>query len=148
VPPELDLDLELNVQRLTLAAIRRGLIQSAHDTSEGGLAVAIAESCIVGKIGASLELKPSMTSEKGVRLDAIMFGETQSRILVSTKAENLDALQKMAQTVGVPLTVLGNVGGDHLTIHLPGQQPRLLVSSSVNELEWAYRGALPRLMSK
>ena len=148
VPPELDLDLELNVQRLTLAAIRRGLIQSAHDTSDGGLAVTIAESCIVGKIGASLELKPSMTPEKGVRLDAVIFGETQSRIVVSTKAENLEALQNMAQTVGVPMTVLGNVGGGHLTIHLPGQTPRLLISSPVNELEWAYRGALPRLMSK
>ncbi len=147
-PPQLDLKLELNVQRLTLAAIRRGLIQSAHDVSDGGLAIAIAESCIAGRKGASLELKPEMTADKDIRLDALMFGETQSRILVSTKVSDLPALQKMAQTVGVPLTVLGNVGGERLTIHLPGPQPRLLVSSGVNDLAWAYRGALPRLMSK
>jgi len=148
VPPQLDLDLELNVQRLTLAAIRRGLISSAHDTSDGGLAVAIAESCIAGKIGASLELKPEMAAERDIRLDAVMFGETQSRIIVSLQPEDLESLQQMAQTIGVPITVLGNVGGDRLTIHLPGQQPRLLVSTSVTELEWAYRGAIPRLMSK
>ena len=148
VPPQLDLNLELNVQRLTLAAIRRGLIQSAHDTSDGGLAVAIAESCIAGKIGASLELKPEMAVGRDIRLDALMFGETQSRIVVSTRSKDLENLQKMAQTVGVPITVLGHVGGERLTIHLPGQQPRLLVSSAVTELEWAYRGAIPRLMSQ
>lgn len=148
VPPQLDLNKELNVQRLTLAAIRRGLIKSAHDCADGGLAVALAESCIAGKIGASLELKPEMTAETNIRLDAVLFGETQSRIVVSIQPESLEMLRSMAQTIDVPLTVLGTVGGDRMTVHLPGQQPRLLISSAVTELEWAYRGALPRLMSK
>lgn len=147
-PPQLDLDLELNVQRLTLAAIRRGILKSAHDPSEGGLAVALAESCIAGGVGAAIDLKPEMAAEKDIRLDAVMFGETQSRIVASLAPDQMERFQKMADMVGVPITLLGKVGGEHLTVHLPGPQPRLLISSKVTDLDWAYRGAIARQLEQ
>jgi phosphoribosylformylglycinamidine synthase len=151
-PPMLDINLELNVQRLVLAAIRRGLIKSAHDTAEGGLAIALAECCITGKIGANLEISGAIveraTEQETVRPDAVLFGETQSRVILTVAPENLDALQKMAQLVNVPMTALGAVGGDRLVLHSPAPQLTVIISSAVNELEWAYRGAIPRLMSQ
>ena len=102
-PPQLDLQRELNVHRLTLAAIRRGLIKSAHDCSDGGLAVALAESCIVGEIGASIELPPEVEHTRGLRLDSVLWGESQSRIVVSCARENLDELRRMAKIARVPL---------------------------------------------
>ena len=84
----------------------------------------------------------------GIRLDSLLFGETQSRIVLSLAPEALPKLQEMAKRAGVPLCVLGNVGGDKLSmvdnrlgfwtevLHLP-----------VTELGWAYRGAIPRLMN-
>ncbi|KAJ1683916.1 hypothetical protein LUZ63_020869 [Rhynchospora breviuscula] len=86
--PSLDLDRELNVHRLTLAAIRRQLIKSAHDCSDGGLAVTLAESCIAGEIGASIELAPEVEAVANTRLDSVLFGESQSRIVVSVSREN------------------------------------------------------------
>jgi phosphoribosylformylglycinamidine synthase len=151
-PPLLDIERELNVQRLVLAAIRRGLVKSAHDTAEGGLAVALAECCITGKIGANLEISSAIVERADagevVRPDAVLFGETQSRIVVTVKPEKLEALQKMARLVNVPVTPLGTVGGDNLVLHSPAPQLSVIVSSPVNELEWAYRGAIPRLMSQ
>lgn len=151
-PPHLDINHELNVQRLVLAAIRRGLIQSAHDVAEGGLAVALAECCIAGKIGANLEISGAiverMTENETVRPDAVMFGETQSRIILSMRPEDVEGFQKMAALVNVPAIVLGTVTGDRLLLHAPPPQLTVIISSTVNELEWAYRGAIPRLMSK
>jgi phosphoribosylformylglycinamidine synthase II len=151
-PPHLDMNLELNVQRLVLAAIRRGLVKSAHDVAEGGLAVALAECCIAGRIGANLEISGAiverMTETETVRPDAVMFGESQSRVILSVAPENLDALQQMAALVNVPMAALGQVGGERMVLHSPAPQLTVIVSSAVNELEWAYRGALPRLMSK
>jgi phosphoribosylformylglycinamidine synthase len=151
-PPQLNIERELNVQRLVLAAIRRGLVRSAHDTAEGGLAVALAECCIAGKIGANLEISSALierTSENEVvRPDAVLFGETQSRIIVTVKAEKFAELQNMANIINVPFIKLGTVGGDNLVLHSPAPQHSVIVSSAVNELEWAYRGALSRLMSR
>jgi phosphoribosylformylglycinamidine synthase len=151
-PPLLDMNLELNVQRLTLAAIRRGLIKSAHDVAEGGLAVALAESCIAGRIGANLEISSAIvekaTENETVRPDAVLFGESQSRIILTVAPQDMPTLQQMAALVKVPLTALGEVGGERLILHSPAPQLTMIISSAVNELEWAYRGALPRLMSK
>ncbi len=147
--PALDLDLELNVQRLTLAAIRRGLIKSAHDCSDGGLAVALAEMSISGEIGASIELAPEMESSPNIRLDSVLFGESQSRIVVSTSRENWPELQRMARKIGVPVSLLGTVGGDQFTLadNRAGIL-RPLMNLSVEEMTNAFRGAIGRIMSK
>jgi len=148
-PPELDLDRELNVQRLTLAAIRRGLVKSAHDVSDGGLAVTIAESCITGRIGAAVEIPDTITATPDMRLDSILFGETQSRIVLSIQPENLPQIQEMARLINVPISVMGTVGGERLTISDDRTGvPTPLLEAQISEMEWAYRGAIGRIMSQ
>ena len=88
--PSIDLTLEAKVQALCRRAIAEGLIASAHDCSDGGLAVAIAESCILGGLGFT-----GAFDIEG-RWDAALFGETQSRIIVSLLPENLPRLQDLA----------------------------------------------------
>jgi phosphoribosylformylglycinamidine synthase len=112
-PPRIDLEMEKRLQELCLVAGREGLLRSAHDVSEGGLAVALAEGCLSrpqGAIGATVELRDSM------RADALFFGESQSRVIGSLPLRSLPRLQALAQAKGVPLTVLGEVGGQELTI--------------------------------
>ena len=109
--PTIDLALERRVQRCCLEAIRHGLIKSAHDCSDGGLAVAIAESCIAGDIGFK-----GAGCRMGGRLDDSLFGELQSRIVVSLPASSAAKLEKMAARLQVPLALLGKVGGRRLSI--------------------------------
>ena len=147
-PPALDLELERNVQRLTLAAIRKGLVHSAHDCSNGGLAVALAESCIGSGLGAHIELPDAAASVPGVRRDAMLFGETQSRVILSLAPANLNLLRAMAEKVGVPVVPLGTVGGTRLIIadvrtgHLVP-----LLDVVVTEMERVFTDAIPTLMS-
>jgi len=162
-PPRLDLQTELNVQKLTLEAIREGIVQSAHDCSDGGLAVALAECCIAGGgdmigIGASIELPDTIeysNSEQnmgdiranGIRLDSVLFGESQSRIVLSVMPEHLPRLQQLAAGIGVPLSVLGQVGGAALTL-TDNRRENLqsLINVPVAVMSVAYRGAIRRLM--
>ena len=104
--PFIDLSLERRVQKLCRDAIQNGLINSAHDCSEGGLAVALAECCVPQGIGFTAEpLLPR-------RWDAAMFGEGQSRIVVALSPERWQGLEAMAAGLGVPLLRLGTTGGD------------------------------------
>ncbi|MDP6667758.1 MAG: phosphoribosylformylglycinamidine synthase subunit PurL [Dehalococcoidia bacterium] len=109
--PVLDLDLEVRVQAVCRDAVRRRLVSSAHDVSDGGLAVAIAESAIVGGIGASISESPGAGSR---RWDAAMFGESQSRILLSVPADAVTDLEALAAEQNVPVVVIGVVGGESL----------------------------------
>ncbi len=137
--PILDLERERLVQMVCLDGIAHGIIRSAHDVSEGGLAVTLAESCIAGDTGAAVSLPG------GGRLDALLFGEAPSRIVVSVAPDDLDTLLALARKVGVPATLLGHVAGSDLTIEA-GAQP--VVRAPVAELAAAWRGALPGVMSR
>jgi phosphoribosylformylglycinamidine synthase subunit PurL len=115
-PPNLDIDLERRVHSFILDAISAGLIRSAHDCAEGGIAVALAESCLLGDIGASvgieeLELGGLTEGEAG-----ILFGESQSRFLISFAREALVRLHELAGRHSVPLRGLGSVGGERLCV--------------------------------
>jgi phosphoribosylformylglycinamidine synthase len=113
--PALDLKLEKAVQGAALEAISKGLTESAHDCSEGGLAVALAESCISDKgkkIGARVELV-----EGRMRKDALLFGESQSRIILSAKAKNAAKVLKLAKKHKAPAAVIGKVGGSRLAVN-------------------------------
>jgi phosphoribosylformylglycinamidine synthase len=103
--PKIDIDLEKRVQRVCREAIDRGLITSAHDCSEGGLAVALAECSIQGGIG--------FTGEFSVadRWDVTLFGERQSRIVVGLPEDRRDVLAGLAADSGVPFLKLGYTGG-------------------------------------
>jgi phosphoribosylformylglycinamidine synthase len=148
MPPELNLERELNVQRLTLAAIRHGLVKSAHDVSDGGLAVTVAECCITGKTGATIELPDTIENNPNIRLDSLLFGETQSRIVLTALPENLPRLQQMARMAGVELSYLGAVGGERLIIsdNRSGVLSPVL-EATVAEVEWPYRNGITRWMS-
>ncbi|MDO8462050.1 MAG: AIR synthase-related protein, partial [Deltaproteobacteria bacterium] len=111
-PPRLDLSKEKKVGETCLQAIRKGWVQSAHDCSEGGLAVALAESCMTGpkQYGADLALG------KSARPDALLFGEAQSRILITVREKHLQPLLKLARLKKCPVQRLGVVTGDILKI--------------------------------
>ena len=103
--PQLDLDLEVAVQQVCRGLIGSGTLKSAHDCSDGGVAVAIAECAILGDLGADI------TAEVGSRRDASMFGEGQSRIVVTVNHDNLGELRSRCEAAAVPWVELGVVGG-------------------------------------
>ena len=134
-PPLLDLDRERAVQWLTLAGIERGLIRSAHDCSDGGLAVALAECAIwsgLGLRGAETSL-PGAAAGKADALATIaaLFGEAPSRIIVSVAPEQYDALAALAAEYETPITRLGAVGGERLSF-----TPALDVAISDLRVTW------------
>ena len=131
-PPRVDLALERGVQRTCRAAVGAGLLSSAHDVSEGGLAVALAEACFGEPgIGAVIESEPEG------RADAFLFGESHSRIVVSLKETDFGRLQEMASREGVPAAVIGRTGGSRLVI---GD----LVQAPVERLQNLWSTALER----
>jgi phosphoribosylformylglycinamidine synthase subunit PurL len=119
-PPYLNLETEQAVQSCVLQLIRAGLIQSAHDCSDGGLAVALAECCMSGPDqtrGAVVRLTPGRQ-----RKDSMLFGESQSRILISSKPAQRQAILEQAQQMGVPAGVVGAVEGASLVIYVGDEQ--------------------------
>ncbi len=111
IPPQLDLDKERRVQDTVRQAIEDGYLISAHDCSEGGIAMAVIDSCWAGDIGATVEV------ETGMQPAEWLFSESQSRFVVSLKKMDLPRLQELAEARGVPVEVLGSVGGRHLVIN-------------------------------
>ena len=141
-PPALDLELEKKVQAVCLEAVRAGLAASAHDCSDGGLAVALAESCIWGRLGAQVTLPEK---DSGVRMDARLFGESASRIVLSARPENAARIQELAQRMAAPCHGLGAVGGERLEITADG---KVQASLAVTEMEQTWRGALQALIEQ
>jgi phosphoribosylformylglycinamidine synthase subunit PurL len=138
-PPRCNLEKEKDLHLALRALIHTGSIKSAHDCSEGGLAVALAECCISQQIaretprliGAQIDLQPkpsedgnqpaaASTDTKQVRLDALLFGETQGRIVITTAALDATKVIQRARLLGISATYLGKVGGDKLTINTGG----------------------------
>ncbi len=120
--PDPDLDLCVRAIRCVRAASRDGLLASAHDVSDGGMAVAVAEACIHGQTGADItitEVMPAATVET-------LFGEGSVRFIVSVEPDRLGALEALARTHGVEGTVIGAVGGASLRI----RRPESLISDS------------------
>jgi phosphoribosylformylglycinamidine synthase len=118
-PPILDRKNEKQVQDFCLDLIQKGLISSAHDCSEGGLAVAVAESCFSyggHTLGATLAL------ESTLRNDSLLFGETQSRIIISFPEEQTKEIEKLAAACPINFSLIGNVGGSDYTILVNGQE--------------------------
>lgn len=130
--PQLNLEFEVRLQRTCLEAIRAGWVRSAHDVSDGGLAVALAECCVLGPraLGAELEVEA-----KG-RRDFLLFGEDQSRIVLSVAPDHLARVQALCAQNDVPMQVLGKVGGDRLVVN------RGEVDVSVVELKTVYFEAI------
>jgi phosphoribosylformylglycinamidine synthase subunit PurL len=131
-PPWIDLKLEQAIQNCCIEAIESGILRSAHDISEGGLAVALAECCISGPdkpFGVRTEMREM------IRADALLFSESQSRILLSLQEKDLSQLQEIASRHAVPLQVIGAVGGSRFSI-----QP--ILQLPVDELQSIWSSAL------
>jgi phosphoribosylformylglycinamidine synthase II len=117
--PTIDLNAEALLQSLAVTLADQRLLQSAHDCSDGGLVVAVAESAILGSLGYSdAGLITSMTRAQAPppRWDATLFGESPSRIVVTCSPMNLDTISERARESGVDITHIGTVGGDRFTI--------------------------------
>jgi len=125
-PPPMDLENAKTLHSTLLGLIQSGLVKSAHDCSEGGLAVALAESCISQQIaretprlvGAEIELGEL----SGKRLDAVLFGESQNRVVISVKPLDAVKVIERAKLMGVSATKLGTVGGANLKIKISGRE--------------------------
>ncbi|MFQ6066680.1 MAG: phosphoribosylformylglycinamidine synthase subunit PurL [bacterium] len=141
--PRINLEREKRVQRTCLESIKEGLISSAHDCSEGGLAVALAECSILNpnqKKGAIIDFSPSHFPFS-LRADSLLFGETQSRIVISCHPENFNQIENLAHKNKTPLVKLGKVGGDRLII---GIKRKKLIDIGIDELERLWRSGIPR----
>ncbi|HET6464673.1 MAG TPA: phosphoribosylformylglycinamidine synthase subunit PurL [Nitrospiria bacterium] len=137
-PPLLELAEEKAVQRCCLDAIEAGIIKSAHDCSEGGLAVALAEAVMMSgdSLGATVVLP-----DVPIRRDAHLFGETQSRIVVTVNESALPKLEHHCVERNVPMAVIGRVEGRRLTIRAEGED-RPLIDLSVETMRTAWEGAI------
>jgi phosphoribosylformylglycinamidine synthase len=133
----LDLKLEQAVQAACLQAAEEGLLRSAHDASDGGLSVALAESCFSTlnrpSTGATVDLSGALPA------DAQLFAETPSRIIVSFDEAARARVEEIAAGLNCPLSIIGRVGGAELRITVEGQPA---VSQNVNELEIHWRTSL------
>jgi phosphoribosylformylglycinamidine synthase subunit PurL len=135
--PELDLERELAVQKACLEAAEAGLLLSAHDCSDGGLAVTLAESCFSSPgrdaIGAGVDLK------EGLGPTAQLFSESPSRIVISFDPGEENAMREIVERSNAPFAVIGRVGGTRLRIDVNGQEA---VRMDVAEMEAVWRSAL------
>jgi phosphoribosylformylglycinamidine synthase subunit PurL len=137
--PELDLDLERRVQLACLEAIQIGMVKSAHDLSEGGLAVALAECAINGNKGAVINLADQIKDHQ------LLFAEAQSRIILTIAADKIFSLSDVAMLYQVPCAIIGKVGGKNLMI-MRGK--KTLVNLPVAKLKERYFNALPELLRR
>ena len=138
--PHLDLDEEKAVQAAVLAAIRAGLVRSAHDVSDGGLAVCLAESAVFSGFGADVAL-PSTDA----RLDAVLFGEAQSRVVLSVAPDDAEAVRVLCAERGARATPIGTVTDGPLQITV-GADP--VLSVPVADLARPYETAIPEAMGE
>jgi phosphoribosylformylglycinamidine synthase len=137
-PPELDIEKEATLQRALVAIIQAGLVESAHDCADGGLAVALVESALPAGVGMSVRLPKQQTA-----LEFMLFAEDASRVVISCDPIHLPRIQQVAEEYGVFADVLGETGTDRVEIAVNGQS---VISASVAELREAYEGALERAL--
>ena len=151
LPPTLDLGREKALQSFVLAAIRAGLVRSAHDCSEGGLAVALAECAFLAEPGAAgVEADvsagvaaPADGAAGSIRLDAALFGESQSRVVLSCAPASLPVLTNLASRHGVPLARLGAVRDGRFVLRFGSA---LVCDEETRGLATIWREALPRAL--
>jgi phosphoribosylformylglycinamidine synthase len=144
VPPRADLQGEKNLQDLLIECIRMGLFASCHDISEGGLALCLAESALLGEVGAAVLLNPT-DFPKEIALDSLLFGEAQGRAVVSLRNEKQwKQLKATAEAHNVRAHWIGTVGGNSLRI---ARGAEIFTDIPVSLLQQVTKNAIPRRMS-
>ena len=135
--PSLDLEYESKVQRVTLEAIKSGIIKSAHDLSDGGLAVCISESLI----SSTKDLGAKINLTRKLRSDELLFGECQSAIVVTVEEDNLIELVKIAQSHDIPTQSIGKVTSNEKLII------NNLINIDLNTIKRSYNKSLRSIMT-
>jgi phosphoribosylformylglycinamidine synthase II len=135
--PKLDLSAELAVQTACLGAAQKGLLRSAHDCSDGGLAVALAECCFSSHNREALGADIDITGEHDIATR--LFSESPSRIIISFDQASRGDIEEVVAAAGCPMTLLGNVGSDRLRIESDGDE---IIQLEVAEIESAWRSSL------
>ena len=134
------MDFEKRVQEATRQVARAGLAESLHDLSDGGLAVAAAESTFgPARLGARIEIETDLASAFA------LFHEAPSRVLLSVPEQNVAAVEKIAEEAGTPALAVGSTGGDALTFVLSGEE---LFATAVSDLHQAWDTALEGMLEK
>jgi phosphoribosylformylglycinamidine synthase len=140
IVPQIDLDLEKRVQQTCLNLADKFLLNSAHDCSDGGLAVTIAESCFSSlnrqSTGAEIDLK-----DKNLSIESLLFGETPSRIVISFAAEKLSEIEAIAKENDCPFQVIGKVAREDFRVRINEKE---VISASISDLENAWKTSLER----
>ena len=137
-PPVLDMDREKRVHQAVLKAIDMRILKSAHDCADGGLAITLAESCILGGVGADVKLTANCSAS------AALFAETQSRIVVTVASDDLGALREIVDECRGECTILGKTGGNAMRITVNDVE---VVSVAVSQIESTWRNAIPNKMA-
>ncbi|MEA5448909.1 phosphoribosylformylglycinamidine synthase subunit PurL [Leptolyngbya sp. CCNP1308] len=143
-PPAIDMALEKRVQAACRYGIAQGWVRSAHDCAEGGLAVALAESCITGRRGAAVQL-PLEASQASQRWDRLLFGEGGARIVVSVSREHQAEWETYLSHLAGAWQWLGTVQGDTLT--LVTQESQTLIAESVEALAYRWHTAIEQRLA-
>ena len=134
--PDMDLDFEAKLQETLLETIRSGKLTAAHDVSDGGLAVSLAEMCVFGKKGARVDV-----SALGDQTVEVLFSEAQSGVVITAKDENKDAVVQAMEKAEIPVYELGTVSVDALNIEG-------IVELSVYKLNSIYESVIPSAMER
>jgi phosphoribosylformylglycinamidine synthase len=146
-PPAIDLEAERALQTLLVDLADRRLVGSAHDCSDGGLAVTLAECCFdAGGMGAEISIAPADVSrDAAMNLAAALFSESASRVVVSTNLDTVAGVLERAAAAGVPARVVGRTGGHLLRIAVGGQ---LAIDLPVDDAERRWSGAIERYFQR
>ena len=156
--PALDLDREAALQALIIKLIRDGCIESAHDCSEGGLAITLAECCFdtglpavapgakAGGLGVSADVTAVVHPDApAYAINATLFGESASRIVVSVPSRHLDAVMSAAKDAEITAREIGRVGGETIRLSVNGE---VVVETKVADAELAWAAAIETRMSR
>ena len=145
LPPALDLAREAALQRLLVDGIAAGLIRSAHDCSEGGFAVALAECCFDSAFGVSVDVPQVAVATDQFTDIATLFSESPSRVIVSVASAAVTELMARAGTLKVPAAVVGTVGGSRIRVNVDGRQ---VLDESLAQSEEIWSSALERYFER
>ncbi|QSJ15824.1 phosphoribosylformylglycinamidine synthase subunit PurL [Nostoc sp. UHCC 0702] len=145
-PPRIDFDLERRVQKVCREGIRAGWLRSAHDCAEGGLTVALAESCIAGNLGAEISMEITPTQVQ--RWDELLFGEGGARILVSVALEQQEIWESYLQEhLPQQWQKLGKVGNYHTSLAVLTTDNYTLIKVSIEDMKASYANAIKRRLA-
>jgi phosphoribosylformylglycinamidine synthase len=135
MPPPLDFAREKAVQKAVREAVRAGLLNAAHDVSDGGLAVTLAEMCFGKDLGCRVTLRSQ------VRTDALLFGEDASRVVVSYAPADRDRVEAICKAAGAPFEEIGQVGGNALVIEGT-------LEARLADLKESWSNAIPKIVGE